>query len=127
MDGDEDVEPLLGVGHDAGDEGTQVDDPADVVAVGHVDDQQTLIRARTRGWILREEVDVEGKADAVLDDDAQRADHVRMVGGAVVDVVVVDLHAPAVAGMVVEVVGVRRLCEREHRNGEDHQEHQPPT
>jgi hypothetical protein len=52
-----------------------------------------------------------------------------MVGGAIVDVVVVDLHTPAVVTVVrintvVIAVCVRSLRHRQDRNGQDHQEHQ---
>jgi hypothetical protein len=50
---------------------------------------------------------------------------VRMVGGAVVDVVVVDLDTPAVAAVVV-AMSVGSLGHRQDRDGQDHQKDQTP-
>ena len=127
--GDEDVEALLRAGDDPGHDPAQVDESAHVVAHGDVHDEQALVVAGARRRRLGEEVDVEGDLDAMLDDDAQSAEDVRMGGGAVVDVVVVDLHRALVAvGVVIVVVAVCvcGLRESQHRNGEDHQEDQPP-
>ena len=103
------------------------------LAAGDVHDQQALIVVRPRRGSLSSEVDVEGGTEAMLNDDKQPADHVRMVRRAVVDVVAVDLHAPLIPTMVeistvvVVAVRVRRLRERQHCDGEHHQEDQTPT
>ena len=89
-------------------------------------DQDSLVAARPHRRRKSDEVDVERCADTVLDEHDKAADHMWVVGGAVVDVVVVDLHAPPVVAMV-NVVRVCGLGYRQHRDGEDHQKRQPPT